>query len=395
MTSNFILDDNVCFNVCSCRKGNIDCRRRGLNEVPDFDVTEDVVSTLLTGDRVLMIRLGNNNIRSIPNEAFVNLTTIGARYFYFYLDNNVISNVDSRAFAGFESKILQIFLQDNKLTEVPSAIASLEVTKLDLSGNNLTSFTALENKIIYNLNVGLGAITQWPSSLTLTTVADTLQIKGYSSRNLDGFVISGQLASLIIAETKIVDVSFLNCDASVNVSLLTDVYFRNNEALDVSTLFKCNGTLNLEQISIRGSHLAVLPPQLRQQSQLEKIDVSNNSIVNIDDEDLKGLVNLKELYLSHNPIKTISLHAFDTNVNLAIVQFLDTALATFPLAVTSLPSRPLSLTFTFPMYVQCHCDDLAAMALINGTRFLNRIYCISNSAVDVPTAFDTVLINCP
>ncbi|XP_052771212.1 leucine-rich repeat-containing G-protein coupled receptor 4-like [Mya arenaria] len=245
------------------------------------------------------------------------------------------------------------------------------------------------------MTLGLGSVSTWPQSLSNTTVTQSFQVQGYDANALNGFIRSSSLKTLILAETNLVNLSYLNCEKSFNFSSLSDMFLRNNERLDVDSLFQCNGTLHLQQISIRGSHLQSIPFGLSRLGSLLKIDLSNNSITTIGDSDLKGLVNLEQLFISHNPIESISLHAFDNNVHLSTVQFLDTALSTFPLAVTSLQSRPLNLAFTYPMYVQCRCDVLSDLAQINGTKTLNRIYCISQATIDVPTAFDDILSKCP
>ncbi|KAH3708546.1 slit homolog 3 protein-like [Dreissena polymorpha] len=393
VSQGFLFDDQVCFESCSCRRGNIDCRNKNLVVLPSFYVTTGLANQLATSDRVLMIKLNDNHLKTIPSHAFTNLTATDARYFYFYLSDNQISEIDESAFAGFEGRVIQLFLTNNRLTSVPGVISRLTLPYLDISGNPLRTFGALADVSIYELHVELSSVTTWPQPLTSTRVNKTLYIDGYNSETLDGFIESEQLVSLHISETKLVDLSYLSCNAT-NVSMLSEIYFRNNEKLDVSSLHLCNGSLNIRRLSIRGAHLPSVPSSLRMWPELVNLDLSNNSITALTDENFKGLSQLEELYISQNPINSISLDAFATNVKLNSVHFQQTALATFPLALTRLVSSPLNLAFTYPMYVQCECDVLTQLAQINGTRTLGRVYCITQSSVDVLEAFDKILPKC-
>jgi slit protein 2 len=110
---------DLCPQGCKCNDGIVDCRNRGLVEIPrqlPADVTE--------------IRLEQNQITEIPPAAF----TAYPRLKRIDLSNNEIKNVAADAFRQLKS-LKSLVLYGNKITHLPSRLFDL------LNSNLLLKFS--------------------------------------------------------------------------------------------------------------------------------------------------------------------------------------------------------------------------------------------------------------
>lgn len=98
--------ETMCPYLCTCYNGVVDCRDKGLTRVPD------PVPELVTE-----LRLEQNSISEIPTKAFVNYK----RLKQIDLSNNEISKIAGDAFTGLKS-LVSLVLYGNKITDLPEGI---------------------------------------------------------------------------------------------------------------------------------------------------------------------------------------------------------------------------------------------------------------------------------
>ncbi|KTG34062.1 hypothetical protein cypCar_00009827, partial [Cyprinus carpio] len=121
---------SICPAACTCNNNIIDCRRKGLTEIP-ANLPEGIVE----------IRLEQNMIKSIPAGAFSTykkLKRIWPNYLYLChyrdLSKNQISEIAEDAFSGLRS-LTSLVLYGNKIAEIPKGLFDGLVSLQLLHGN--------------------------------------------------------------------------------------------------------------------------------------------------------------------------------------------------------------------------------------------------------------------
>lgn len=132
-------EETVCPEECSCTGSFVDCRDRGLTEIPDYlppDATE--------------LRMEQNRITRIPAGAFENMHRLRR----IDLSNNQIVSIDSEAFKGL-STLNTLVVYGNKITELPLGVFSgLTSLQLLLLNRNKISCVPVETfKDLQSLNL--------------------------------------------------------------------------------------------------------------------------------------------------------------------------------------------------------------------------------------------------
>ncbi|XP_014860989.1 PREDICTED: slit homolog 3 protein isoform X1 [Poecilia mexicana] len=129
----------VCPPSCSCNNNIVDCRRKGLTEIP-ANLPEGIVE----------IRLEQNLIKSVPPGAF----TAYKKLKRIDLSKNQISDVAADAFSGLRS-LTSLVLYGNKITELPKGIfdglSSLQLLLLNANKINCLRVNAFQD--LQNLNL--------------------------------------------------------------------------------------------------------------------------------------------------------------------------------------------------------------------------------------------------
>lgn len=118
---------------CICYSSTIRCQRQNLTEMPMFtEHNEHYIS--------IYVWLNNNELSTIPANAFKNLSSINATRVQIFLYNNSLYDINSHAFDGIATAVNTLNLKFNNLTYLPSALATLtSLRNLYLDGNPLTS----------------------------------------------------------------------------------------------------------------------------------------------------------------------------------------------------------------------------------------------------------------
>lgn len=129
----------VCPPSCSCNNNIVDCRRKGLTEIP-ANLPEGIVE----------IRLEQNLIKSVPPGAF----TVYKKLKRIDLSKNQISDIAADAFSGLRS-LTSLVLYGNKITELPKGLfdglASLQLLLLNANKINCLRVNTFQD--LQNLNL--------------------------------------------------------------------------------------------------------------------------------------------------------------------------------------------------------------------------------------------------
>ncbi|XP_059170224.1 slit homolog 2 protein-like isoform X2 [Physella acuta] len=133
------VEENLCPRQCRCVDGIIDCRDKGLTQIPE-NIPESVIE----------IRLEENHITQVPARAFADLTSLKR----IDLGNNQISYIAPDAFSGLHS-LNSLVLYGNKLKELPpglfNGLTSLQL--LLLNANKLSCVRVDAFKDLTSLNL--------------------------------------------------------------------------------------------------------------------------------------------------------------------------------------------------------------------------------------------------
>ncbi|KAK7922531.1 hypothetical protein WMY93_009433 [Mugilogobius chulae] len=129
----------VCPPSCSCNNNIVDCRRKGLTEIP-ANLPEGIVE----------IRLEQNLIKSVPPGAF----TAYKKLKRIDLSKNQISDIAADAFSGLRS-LTSLVLYGNKITELPKGLfdglTSLQLLLLNANKINCLRVNTFQD--LQNLNL--------------------------------------------------------------------------------------------------------------------------------------------------------------------------------------------------------------------------------------------------
>uniref|UniRef100_A0A672YYX4 Slit homolog 3 (Drosophila) n=1 Tax=Sphaeramia orbicularis TaxID=375764 RepID=A0A672YYX4_9TELE len=129
----------VCPPSCSCNNNIVDCRRKGLTEIP-ANLPEGIVE----------IRLEQNLIKSVPAGAF----TAYKKLKRIDLSKNQISDVAADAFSGLRS-LTSLVLYGNKITELPKGLFDglVSLQLLLLNANKINCLRVNTFQDLQNLNL--------------------------------------------------------------------------------------------------------------------------------------------------------------------------------------------------------------------------------------------------
>ncbi|KAM6924252.1 slit homolog 3 protein [Xenentodon cancila] len=130
---------SVCPPSCSCKDNIVDCRRKGLAEIP-ANLPEGIVE----------IRLEQNLIKSVPAGAFSAYKKLKR----IDLSKNQISDIAADAFSGLRS-LTSLVLYGNKITELPKGLFDglVSLQLLLLNANKINCLRVNTFQDLQNLNL--------------------------------------------------------------------------------------------------------------------------------------------------------------------------------------------------------------------------------------------------
>lgn len=319
-------------------------------------------------ERVTQLILSKNVVRELPTGSF--------QYFQqlelLDLSSNLLTTLNSDAFAGLENTLLSLRLSQNRISSISSPpITLMKLKRLDLSENELTDFPrntfsllpSLEYLNIshnYNLsNIPNGIL----HKLTKLRVLD-LSYTGLKSVSSDLFKQTPSVRGIFLSHNQIseitdntfanlenltsIDLSYNNINnikqsSFVNVMNIRELSLKGNQLNSFKGEFFNTGT-SLEILDISNNQLSYLfpssfrihprlkriyasnnkfnffPAELIATLQfLEMVDLSGNELKTIEELDFARLPRLRSLQLAHNNLEAVSEMAFHNSSQLQII----------------------------------------------------------------------------
>ena len=415
----------------------VDCRNRDLTSIPRFQKRSNYLFKEL--------RLGNNSIARIEDNAFLNINVTAIR-----MDNNRISYIHTDAFSAVQNQLKELDLSHNRLTNLPAAIGKLDnLTLLDVAWNpiNCGNFTDDVMKSIGDFitvfRFGSRSLSCWPSSVRHLPSLKELSFSGGSMQRLPNTAFSGfewTLLKLWIKDTALIatpialqdlhSISELHFNDNVFVGdagilipafagmttslhmlslennsltefprvLLTlhgvhnlslagnDLEFISDEAVSAV------GNNNLTTLNLQHCDLNRIPGALSTLTEIINLDLSSNTITTIEKNDLQKLRNLRSLNVSFNPLRYISKSTFYDLEALEELVLHDTQLFQVPEAIKNLGRLRLLDLSNNPPTIECNCNlQWLSCVLRNNTALIITGQCLTidsdiqkYATVDIP-----------
>ncbi|XP_063439693.1 leucine-rich repeat protein soc-2 homolog [Mytilus trossulus] len=363
-----------------CRSIVILCANLNLTSVPHF-------SNPVDNDSAWDLELRDNEIRQIRYGDFKNL-----KLRKLFISNNKINVIENGALTGSEGSLLVIDLSNNKLTSIPSDVGRLKhLTDLDIHDNPMKT---MNEDIIRNISgsllsfsLGHEIMTSWPQcverlahltslsifSVNIPKIPDDafnnyshLNILEIISTNISSIPTSiGKLLNLqnvnlynnlILAEDSfplnifqdlqnLSSISIVNCSLRSlpltfsEISSLSFLDIENNPTSYVEDgVFDKHHSSNVWFMALKNTKLTSIPRTVSNLTSLTFLNLINGLIDEIKTEDLINVTKLERLFLSGNPLRSISEEAFKDLESLESLILDNTNLTTVPKAVLNLPS---------------------------------------------------------
>ena len=277
--------------------------------LPDTETTiniqgedkEEIPFNVPKNNNLKTLLLSNNRIKTLPPD-LEQLETLD-------LSNNQLRNVDfSNATVNYPN-LKKLHISQNDLKNLPNIVYSFQnLTDLEAernsfqdSPNDFTKFSKLENIDLF-LNL-YNEIPLFPNSLvSLNMGFNKLSTLNISLENLRELRLPGNKIGIFSPESRFPNLRVL--DLSMN--LLPNLDFR------ISDVFP-----KLESFYLSFNFLETFPSSFPET--IERIDLSNN-VLNIWEEDLDNLTNLKTLDVSNNKLTKVpklpkNIHKFNAEFN--------------------------------------------------------------------------------
>ena len=288
--------------TCFCQNHIIDCDHAGLTVMPSF--------IKFANQQFTTLKLSNNNITSIPRDAFVNLNSSVLRT--IILTNNSIDTFESGAFNGVYA-ITTLDISGNFLEGITDEIKYL---------HNLTSLNVMYNPLHPNgfdvlwqvgdtLKVfafGGDYINYWPSRLHHLQALEELRFEGHNLTQLPLNAFTGfnyRLKKLTLSNTRLQQAPL----ALAQLDALEELYYDNNIYTGNAGMIKAAfmnprygtttyGNKYLRILSLKNNGFTSYPAVISMFHQLTTVYLDNNQLWVIRDFDVEHTA---------GPIQSISL----------------------------------------------------------------------------------------
>lgn len=299
-----------CPSACSCSNNIVDCRGKGLTEIP-ANLPEGIVE----------IRLEQNSIKSIPAGAFIQYKKLKR----IDISKNQISDIAPDAFQGLKS-LTSLVLYGNKITEIPKGLFDglVSLQLLLLNANKINCLRVNTFQDLQNLNL----LSLYDNKLQTISKGLFAPLQSVQTLHLaqNPFVCDCHLKWLAdYLQDNPIETSGARCSsprrlANKRISQIKSKKFRCSGSEDYRNRFssecfmdlvcpekcRCEGTIvdcSNQKLSRIPSHLPEYTTDLR----LNDNDISVLEATGI----FKKLPNLRKINLSNNRIKEVREGAFD------------------------------------------------------------------------------------
>jgi Leucine-rich repeat (LRR) protein len=251
-----------------------------------------------------------------------------------HLDSNLLNSLPDDAFDGFKDTLIILSIASSGLTQVPKALSALSrLNLLDLSDNNILDV---------NGRPGIEQLNSFPCASTLEKL-HILSIGLSVFPNLSNLT---QLSTLNLYNNRLTDAS----SGSLATSL-TSLYLDDNQLSSVPAFV--SNLSNLYSLSLSFNKITEISFDLFPPSLID-LYLWDNKITKITDATSKLQSSLRSVYLSFNPLSTISNSAFKNLVSLSDLHLYSTSMTRIPLALTSLTNLQTLELSTNP-FLSCQC----------------------------------------
>lgn len=299
-----------CPSACSCSNNIVDCRGKGLTEIP-ANLPEGIVE----------IRLEQNSIKSIPAGAFTQYKKLKR----IDISKNQISDIAPDAFQGLKS-LTSLVLYGNKITEIPKGLFDglVSLQLLLLNANKINCLRVNTFQDLQNLNL----LSLYDNKLQTISKGLFVPLQSIQTLHLaqNPFVCDCHLKWLAdYLQDNPIETSGARCSsprrlANKRISQIKSKKFRCSGSEDYRNRFssecfmdlvcpekcRCEGTI----VDCSNQKLARIPshlPEYTTDLRLNDNDISVLEATGI----FKKLPNLRKINLSNNRIKEVREGAFD------------------------------------------------------------------------------------
>lgn len=399
---------------CLCNNDVIDCRRKNLTSVVNFE-------WLSNQDSFHVLDYSHNSLNSIDLKAFFILEISS-----LLLKDNNISFIHEGGFVGLEKCLRILDLSHNHLKTLPLAVGRLvNIVSLDIHdnpidgslgapnankelfdgfvdsvmfslGNNITNFTfghkeALKfwpmslqhfqqlqhlsvigvnidilhsgsfhgfEKTLKSLRIMYGKFRKLPAEIEHLFYLETLQI-GLNRYEVGNEILNDHTFAGLNTSLKALMLTFDNfTDIPENLKYLSSlkslIFEGNKLVLITEESIDAFSNTQVSYISFKKCKLKRIPSSISRLDTLTGLDFSFNQLVTIENGDLRNLPNLQKLWLNDNPLQYIADTELSGLYSLEYLNLTNTRLTIIPEAIHNLVS--LKILDIENVAVDCTCD---------------------------------------
>ena len=423
---------------CTCSSNRIHCNSKQLSTVPTFNLYGEHYDTFT-------IDLSNNQLTTIPDDAFYNFSSMNASRIYMYLQYNRISQIEINAFSGIEHVVTHLTLTNNNLAHIPLAFSSLTgVVFLDLQENPLITLDASVmiklGRSLQTLYISFNNFSSFPTELHFLNKVWSLAISHIPFTRLNTNAFDGlesSLTKLILSDTKLEQIPAAIChltnlkqlsvssshnlideasifeECSHSMQSLTTLTLSSNHLKHFPRM--CSLFPNLKALQLESNYLHAIesevvqcyaflqglylqynnfvriPASINKLSNLTALNFRYNKIQSIEDYDVFLLHQLSEIDVSLNPLSYVSPNAFKNNPLLTKVDFSHTQLDRIPTAIIHLSK--LNSFYMSGRPIACSCSEMSYLKYWNVLLISTLPTC--STGEPVKTYIMSILPYCP
>ncbi|XP_006115817.1 slit homolog 3 protein [Pelodiscus sinensis] len=323
----------TCPSACTCSNNIVDCRGKGLTEIPS-NLPESIVE----------IRLEQNSIKTIPPGAFSQYKKLKR----IDISKNQVSDIAPDAFHGLKS-LTSLVLYGNKITEIPKGLFDglVSLQLLLLNANKINCLRVNTFQDLHNLNL----LSLYDNKLQTISKGLFVPLQSIQTLHLaqNPFVCDCHLKWLAdYLQDNPIETSGARCSsprrlANKRISQIKSKKFRCSGSEDYRSKFtgdcfmdlvcpekcRCEGTIvdcSNQRLTRLPSHLPEYATDLRLNDNdisvleatgvfkklpsLRKINLNNNKIKEIREGAFDGAVGVQELMLTGNQLESVQGRMF-------------------------------------------------------------------------------------
>lgn len=417
----------------------------------------DVIVPLTGGLTTTRLEISNSNL-TIPPNAFQGW---GLKQLILDNCNLTDSKLNADSFKGIEDKLLLLNIANNELTKLPEALSKMTfLGTLDVSGNPIDQYSFSEDilrdigdtLISFTLGTKIGGteLTQWPTTLKHLTKLEELILTasaisimpinafhGFQGTLLRLKIAHTQLRSVPLAISRLRYLQELHIDHNIQIgdyglripiirgflpflnqiSLIDDnittfpEVLAGFEKLDQLIMDQNNlkfvsdksaqSVSTIASLSLKNSGITRIPGAIQDITNLNILDLSNNSIHAIETNDLVDSKELYTLKMNNNPILYISDKAFKEQTKLRRLELKGVEIRSIPCAIESLlrnHGRGFLIIDLSDNTIECNCGLKWLFDIKNDRTIQTRFRVVgtcASVAFSLQDYIDSQLATCP